>query len=368
MTSAVQPPGLVGLLDAFKTSRTPLLNQEASNDLTNAETNARRLQDSHVAPDVLLVSGAGWEKANGIYLPSHVDHSGVVYKNGQGFLVSYEEHARETTHTTRRWLGWILGIGGKPLYTVQSNSPESPPPGGWRAVRDWGREPVPTVCTAVDVVDAVLVDVRSKLITIDKLAQQAEWQAAAEELLRTQDQLSHLLDVESPEVTYILAEVQEREQDLPLKQAKALKKDGDETCILGDWPKAQKLYQKAHRCLVKCDGPEAEQLRSELLIIRQHVPLKRLEQARTEAKCDFQAAEWAGLDAKLELVQHCMQAVKEAGMLIPLESAAEVEEMRLECTLQRVLGVKRSGDTEAARGTREGFAAAELYFATALKS
>ena len=89
---------------------------------------------------VLVVQGAGWDRANGTYhLASAAEYpSCVAYKNSQGFLVSRESHGD--------WGGWILGLAGHPLYVSESLATTPPEmPGAWRAVPTWGKEPAPSM-------------------------------------------------------------------------------------------------------------------------------------------------------------------------------------------------------------------------------
>jgi len=76
-----------------------------------------------------VVSGAGWEDANGCYTPTgKVLFGAAVYENDHRCLLSREQHPN--SNTGKDSFGWILGQDRKPLYAVETNA-LIPPQTGW---------------------------------------------------------------------------------------------------------------------------------------------------------------------------------------------------------------------------------------------
>jgi len=92
-----------------------------------------------VAGGGLVVTGAGWEEANGLYVPTGRQwHDAPVFENDKKCTLLREPHRNQKTNTSS--YGWILGQDRKPLYAVQSEN-LLPPDNGWRKFN--GAAPVP---------------------------------------------------------------------------------------------------------------------------------------------------------------------------------------------------------------------------------
>lgn len=101
---------------------------------------------SEETAEVIVVSGAGWEDCNGLYLATgRTWHGAPVLENDARVLLSREPHKNQKTGETS--YGWILGQNRKPLYAVQTDS-LTPPGQGWR--KFGGAMPLPKLQVAAD--------------------------------------------------------------------------------------------------------------------------------------------------------------------------------------------------------------------------
>jgi len=92
-------------------------------------------------PIAVLVSGAGSDDANGLYLPSEkLVHDAPIFENDRRCLLSREPHKSQKTGLSS--YGWILGQDRKPIYAVQDES-TTPPSSGWKKFT--GEAPIPQV-------------------------------------------------------------------------------------------------------------------------------------------------------------------------------------------------------------------------------
>eukprot|EP00930_Biecheleria_cincta_P031986 TRINITY_DN22197_c0_g1_i1.p1 TRINITY_DN22197_c0_g1~~TRINITY_DN22197_c0_g1_i1.p1 ORF type:complete len:640 (-),score=154.29 TRINITY_DN22197_c0_g1_i1:293-2212(-) len=92
-------------------------------------------------PVAVLVSGAGSDDANGLYLPSEkLWHDAPIFENDRRCLLSREPHKSQKTGLSS--YGWILGQDRKPIYAVQDES-MTPPSSGWKKFT--GEAPIPRV-------------------------------------------------------------------------------------------------------------------------------------------------------------------------------------------------------------------------------
>mmetsp|Transcript_84225 Transcript_84225/g.233446 ORF Transcript_84225/g.233446 Transcript_84225/m.233446 type:complete len:556 (+) Transcript_84225:75-1742(+) len=97
-----------------------------------------------------VVTGAGWEDANGCYAPTgKVLFEAPVYENDHKCLLSRESH--NNSRTGKSSFGWILGQDRKPLYAVETDA-LTPPATGWLLFS--GTSPVPRVQGMGSVPDA----------------------------------------------------------------------------------------------------------------------------------------------------------------------------------------------------------------------
>lgn len=88
----------------------------------------------------LVITGCGWDDANGLYAPTSKEwHGAQVFENDRKCLLSREPHKTKTGESS---YGWIIGQDRKPLYAVQSDS-LAPPTSGWRRFN--GMLPLPQV-------------------------------------------------------------------------------------------------------------------------------------------------------------------------------------------------------------------------------
>jgi tetratricopeptide (TPR) repeat protein len=85
----------------------------------------------------LVITGAGWSSANGVYTPTgKVLNGAPVFENDQKCLLSRESHQGKVL--------WILGQDQKPLYAVQAPAQSlTPPTTGWR--KFGGALPLPRI-------------------------------------------------------------------------------------------------------------------------------------------------------------------------------------------------------------------------------
>mmetsp|Transcript_86138 Transcript_86138/g.278759 ORF Transcript_86138/g.278759 Transcript_86138/m.278759 type:complete len:552 (+) Transcript_86138:82-1737(+) len=97
-----------------------------------------------------VVTGAGWEDANGCYTPTGKMLFGApVFENDHKCLISRESHSNSKTGKTS--FGWILGQDRKPLYGVETEA-LAPPASGWLLFG--GSAPVPRLQGMGAVADA----------------------------------------------------------------------------------------------------------------------------------------------------------------------------------------------------------------------
>lgn len=90
---------------------------------------------------VVLVTGAGSDDVNGLYIPTGRQwHEAEVYENDKLCMLSREPHKSQKTGLTS--YGWILGQDRKPMYAVQSDE-MVPPKSGWKKFS--GQLPIPAV-------------------------------------------------------------------------------------------------------------------------------------------------------------------------------------------------------------------------------
>mmetsp|Transcript_65542 Transcript_65542/g.211382 ORF Transcript_65542/g.211382 Transcript_65542/m.211382 type:complete len:768 (-) Transcript_65542:158-2461(-) len=291
-------------------------------------------------PEVLQVSGAGWEKANGIYLPVAQHEGARVYENSQGFVVSRERHRKLWSPCER--LGWILGIGGKPLYAIKTAS-LAPPSTGWHAVDGWGREPTPLIVSAADVAEAVVIDVRSRLPGADVALSQEDWDGALRVWKQALDQLAHILDTDDVEVLELQTVLRTNIHQLPLKRAKAMQRDADKACQEGDWQSASDLCKGAYSCVAKLQCSEGSRIRAELQGMQLMMPQRKLDSTLAQARVLFTGKDWEGTEAKLEMVRYYLQEAQIADL--PVEKfQREVEDMWTSSVMHRAEAAKREAD------------------------
>ena len=92
----------------------------------------------------VLVTGAGSEDVNGLYVPTGKRwHEAEIYENDKLCMLSREPHKSQKTGLTS--YGWILGQERKPMYAVQSEE-IWPPELGWKKFS--GQAPIPAVNAA----------------------------------------------------------------------------------------------------------------------------------------------------------------------------------------------------------------------------
>jgi len=102
------------------------------------------------ADAAFVVTGAGLEDANGLFVPSgRTWHEAPVFENDRKCLLSREPHRNQKTGGTS--FGWILGQDRKPLYAVESES-LLPPAAGWRRFN--GAQPTPQLKQAASIAEA----------------------------------------------------------------------------------------------------------------------------------------------------------------------------------------------------------------------
>ena len=95
-------------------------------------------------PCAVLVTGAGSEDVNGLYVPSGKSwHEAEVFENDRHCMLSREPHQSRKTGITS--YGWILGQDRKPMYAVQSEE-LLPPKSGWKKFSGLGPIPVLDLC------------------------------------------------------------------------------------------------------------------------------------------------------------------------------------------------------------------------------
>lgn len=98
-----------------------------------------------MAPEVacaaILVTGAGSDDVNGLYVPTGRKwHEAEIFENDKLCMLSREPHKSQKTGLTS--YGWILGQDRKPMYAVQSEE-ILPPKSGWKKFT--GQVPIPAV-------------------------------------------------------------------------------------------------------------------------------------------------------------------------------------------------------------------------------
>jgi len=97
--------------------------------------------DENHPPAAVIITGAGWDAANGFYAPTGKTwHNAPVFENDLKCLLSREPHKKPKTG--EKAYGWIIGQDRKPLYGIQFEG-LTPPPTGWRKFN--GSAPVPQV-------------------------------------------------------------------------------------------------------------------------------------------------------------------------------------------------------------------------------
>lgn len=104
-----------------------------------------------------VVTGAGWEDANGCYAPTGKELFGApVFENDHKCLLSRESH--ENSRTGKTSYGWIIGQDRKPLYAVETEA-KTPPSSGWLLFK--GSSPVPKLQGMGSVQDAATLSAQS---------------------------------------------------------------------------------------------------------------------------------------------------------------------------------------------------------------
>lgn len=89
----------------------------------------------------ILVTGAGSDDVNGLYVPTGRKwHEAEIFENDKLCMLSREPHKSQKTGLTS--YGWILGQDRKPMYAVQSEE-ILPPKSGWKKFT--GQVPIPAV-------------------------------------------------------------------------------------------------------------------------------------------------------------------------------------------------------------------------------
>mmetsp|Transcript_117953 Transcript_117953/g.328664 ORF Transcript_117953/g.328664 Transcript_117953/m.328664 type:complete len:750 (+) Transcript_117953:40-2289(+) len=287
---------------------------------------------SYGGPAVVYVSGAGWDKANGVYLPIAQHHGTKVYENAYRFLLSREIDDGDQGRCNS--VGWILGLGGNPLYAIGTQS-LTPPEDGWHAIKGWGKEPLPRIKAARDVSEAVLGEIYTQLPVAGAALAAEDWDSALGIWRHSLDQLSHLLDSEEPEIFNLQRILRSEIAQVPLKQARAKQREAQKAWEEGDWQHASDAYKDACSMLTGMSGPEAAALRSELQSVQAMLPQQKVEKTWSDVHAAFDSGDWEGVEAKLGMVEYYIRDAASRGLHFEQiqRDSAELREM---CSIHRV--------------------------------
>lgn len=271
-------------------------------------------------PKAFLVTGAGWPKANGIYVPVNGLHmeGAFIYENAHSFLLSRECHQ---TKSGKEMLGWILGIGQKPLYAMQTE--QVPPPyEGWKSVvAGCGSSLVVEDCDGA-LEAATRLSNRLKEDGDDFMAK-GDWSRAEDCWAQAVDALQHLLEEEGDDIASLTQELQMRRVNLPLKKAECCKAEAERLEAQGDWDAARYSHGEALDALREMvEEPDSvghcATLRKELQTSLKELPMRRAKHSLLNVESLAASKDWIAAEEKAVDVFTALMA----------ETSAEANELR----------------------------------------
>ncbi|CAJ1388246.1 unnamed protein product [Effrenium voratum] len=285
----------------------------------------------------LLVRGAGWEAADGVYAAAGQHQGEVLYASAGGFVVSRE--------VDEAFAGWVLGLGGHALYVA----PELLGP--WRAVPGWGKEPAPELQQAADITSATLAEIRRRMATAEELDDDqldlAEdlWDSCLEDL-------DHLLD-QSEDARSLGVSLRGRLACLPQRRADRARRLGDQAARAEDWHAAQEHLSE---CLGHLEHEESEDMKTEVCQLLRQCPVNIARSLLKEAWTCLERSNWDACESSLD-------SAKEAAALAAGDEAVsmEVARCREQLRLRHAEELRRWGAEAEAKA--EPLAAQRCYAA-----
>ena len=226
-----------------------------------------------------VVANAGWNWVNGTYIPISQHEGQLVYKNSNGFLLSYEVDG---------WHGWVLGYAGHPLYVAADLH------GTWSEVPGWGKEPAPQVSVFVENMELQEAKRAAAAWCLDRAVEalaRKDWQSLEGHLACAAESLEgeakdSVLQVEfqalraaseeraggvEEELLKKPSEVGDSGRSVRLIKAAEAMKEGDLSKEAGHIFKADEWYSDGLQILSSSSDPSSSSLRSSLLLRRARV-------------------------------------------------------------------------------------------------